>query len=41
MTHQVVVSRLTLLDGGVDVQGEVHLPLVLVRQQEEPRKDPE
>ena len=33
---EVVVPRLALLDGRVDVDDEVHLALVLVRQHEEP-----
>ena len=33
---EVVVARLTLLDGRVDVDDEVHLALVLVGQHEEP-----
>ena len=32
---EVVVARLALLDGRVDVDDEVHLALVLVRQHEE------
>ena len=31
-----MLPRLSLLDGRVDVDTEVHLPLVLVRQQEQP-----
>ena len=34
--HQVVVAGLTLADRGINVDGEVHLALVLVRKQEEP-----
>ena len=37
--HQVVVSGLALLDGGIDVEGEVHLTLILVGQQEKPGKN--
>jgi hypothetical protein len=34
--YQVMVSGLALLDGRVNVEREVHLPLVLVRQQKQP-----
>jgi hypothetical protein len=33
-----MVSGLALLDGGVDVQSEVHLALVFMWQQEQPGK---
>ena len=33
-----MVSGLTLFDGGIDVEGEVHLTLIFVREQEQPEK---
>ena len=33
-----MVSGLTLFDGGIDVEGEVHLTLIFVREQEQSEK---
>jgi hypothetical protein len=36
--YQIVISRLTLLDGRIDVEGKVHLALVFVGQKKQPEE---
>jgi hypothetical protein len=36
--YQIVISRLTLFDCRIDVEGEVHLALVFVGQKKQPKE---